>query len=71
MGGLGDREGLEFLDIAEGLREDGKEDRDALRLADALPLEIVVATVSVVAVVPLVVGLCCMAALVSFVARYI
>jgi hypothetical protein len=61
MGGLGDLDGLECRDMADGEREEGNEERDVLRFAGtlALPLELVV---SVVPVVPLVVGRC-MAAL--------
>jgi hypothetical protein len=59
MGGFGDLDGLECLDIADGDREEGKEERDVRRL-EALPLELPV--VSVVAVVPLVVGRCCIMA---------
>lgn len=70
MGGLGDREGLECLDIAEGLRDEGNDEREALRFAATLPLELMVVIVSVVPVVPLVVGLC-IAALVAFDTRYI
>lgn len=55
MGGLGDLDGLECLDIADGDREEGKDDRDVRRLG-ALPLELPV--VSAVPVVPLVVGRC-------------
>ena len=42
MGGLGDLDGLEFRDIADGDREEGKELREVLRLAGALllPLEL-------------------------------
>lgn len=42
MGGLGDLDGLEFLDMAEGEREDGKEDREVRRLllANGLPFEV-------------------------------
>jgi hypothetical protein len=71
MGGWGDREGRECLDIAEGLREAGKEEREALRFAEALPLEAAVALVSVVPIVPLVVGRCSIFALVLFDVRYI
>jgi hypothetical protein len=61
MGGLGDLDGLECRDMADGEREEGNEERDVLRFAGtlALPLELVV---SVVPVVPFVVGRC-MAAL--------
>ena len=62
MGGLGDLDGLECRDIADGDREEGKEEREVRRLG-ALPLELVV--VSVVPVVPRVVGRCIVAALVS------
>ena len=55
MGGLGDLDGLECRDIADGDREEGKEEREVRRLG-ALPLELVV--VSVVPVVPRVVGRC-------------
>lgn len=65
MGGLGDREGRECLDIAEGLREEGNEEREALRFAAVLPLEFMVVIVSVVPVAPRVTGLC-IAALVAF-----
>jgi hypothetical protein len=66
MGGLGDLDGLlECLDIAEGDLEGGKEDRDVRRFAGALPLEL---QVSVVAVVPLVVGRCWTACIACFVA---
>jgi hypothetical protein len=59
IGGFGDLEGLERLDIVEGDREDGKDERDVLRFAIVLPLEFhVAAAVSVVEVVPLVVGRC-------------
>jgi hypothetical protein len=49
-GGLGLRDGLEFLDMIEGEREEGKEDREVRRLGPMLPLNesVVVATVSVV-----------------------
>lgn len=57
MGGLGDLEGLECRDIADGDREEGKEEREVRRLG-ALPLELVV---SVVPVVPRVVGRCIVA----------
>lgn len=58
IGGLGDLDGLECRDIADGDREEGNEERDVRRLgAAALPLELPV--VSVVPVVPLVVGRCC------------
>jgi hypothetical protein len=67
---LGDLDGLECRLIAEGEREEGNEDSEVLRFAGALPLELQVAVVSVVPVVPLVVGRC-MAALVAFVLRYI
>jgi hypothetical protein len=70
IGGLGDLDGLECRLIAEGEREEGNEDNEVLRFAGALPLELQVAVVSVVPVVPLVVGRC-MAALVAFVLRYI
>jgi len=70
IGGLGDLDGLECRLIAEGEREEGNEDSEVLRFAGALPLELQVAVVSVVPVVPLVVGRC-MAALVAFVLRYI
>jgi len=66
MGGLGDLDGLlECLDIAEGDLDEGKEDREVRRLAGALPLEL---QVSVVPVVPLVVGPCWTACIASFVA---
>jgi len=58
MGGLGDLDGrLECRDMADGDREEGNDERDVLRFAGtlALPLELVV---SVVPVVPLVVGRC-------------
>ena len=58
MGGLGDLDGLECRDIADGDREEGKEEREVRRLG-ALPLELVV--VSVVPVVPRVVGRCIVA----------
>ena len=61
MGGLGLLEGLEFRDIADGDREEGKDERDVLRLftvAFVLPFEVEVAVVSVVPFVPLVVGRC-------------
>jgi hypothetical protein len=61
IGGLGLLDGLEFRDIADGDREDGKDDRDVLRLLTAafvLPLELEVAVVSVVPVGPLVLGRC-------------
>lgn len=62
MGGLGDLDGLECRDIADGDREEGKEEREVRRLG-ALPLELaVVVVVSAVPVVPLVVGRCIMAA---------
>jgi len=68
MGGFGDLDGLECLDIAEGLREDGKDESDVLRLGATLPLELhAVAVVSAVPVVPLVVGRVCMASRASFV----
>lgn len=55
MGGLGDLDGLlECRDIADGDLEEGNEDRD-WRFAGALPFEL---QVSVVPVVPLVVGRC-------------
>ena len=61
MGGLGDLDGLECRDIADGDREEGNEERDVRRLGvGALPLELPV--VSVVPVVPLVVGRCCIIA---------
>jgi hypothetical protein len=66
MGGFGDLEGLECRDIAEGDREDGKEESEVRRLAAALPLELEVAAVSVVPIVPRVVGRC-IAAFVAFV----
>jgi hypothetical protein len=59
IGGLGDLDGLECRDIADGDREEGKEEREVRRLG-ALPLEL--AVVSVVPVVPLVVGRCIVAA---------
>ena len=65
IGGLGDLEGRECRDIVEGDREDGNDERDVLRLGAALPLELQVAAVSVVPIVPLVVGRC-MAAFVAF-----
>lgn len=71
-GGFGDLEGLEFLDIIEGEREDGKDDREVRRFRGALLLVLVeAAAVSVVEVVPLVVGRCISASLafVSFVFR--
>jgi hypothetical protein len=73
IGGFGERDGLECLDIVEGLREDGKEDKEALRLAAAaaVPLELDVAVVSVVAMAPLAVGRCCIAALVALIFLYI
>ena len=63
IGGLGDLDGLECRDMADGEREEGNEEREVLRFAGTpmLPLELVV---SVVPVVPLVVGRC-MAALVA------
>ena len=65
MGGLGDLDGLlECLDIADGDLEEGKEDRDWW-FAGALPLEL---QVSVVPVVPLVVGRCWTACIACFVA---
>lgn len=70
MGGLGDREGrLECLDIVEGDLDEGKDEREVLRLAVALPLELQVATVSEVPIVPLVVGRCivCMACFVALI----
>jgi len=66
IGGFGDLDGLEFRDMAEGDREDGNEEREVLRFGAALPLELQVAAVSVVPVVPLVAGRCCIAALVPF-----
>ena len=63
MGGFGDLDGLECRDIADGDREEGKDERDVRRLGvGALPLELPVVVVSVVPVVPLVVGRCCMIA---------
>lgn len=59
-GGLGDLEGLlEWRDIVEGDLEDGNDESDVRRLRGAaLPLELEVPVVSVVPVVPLVVGRC-------------
>jgi hypothetical protein len=66
MGGLGDLDGLlECRDIAEGDLEEGKDDSDVRRFAGALPLEL---QVSVVPVVPLVVGRCWRACIACFVA---
>ena len=65
MGGLGLLEGRECRDIAEGDLDEGKEERDVLRLTPALELEKVV--VSVVPMVPRVVGRPCIATLVAFV----
>jgi hypothetical protein len=65
MGGLGDFDGLECRDIAEGDREEGNEEREVRRLG-ALPLELPV--VSVVPVVPLVVGRCIIAGAAALVA---
>lgn len=49
MGGFGDRDGLECLDMAEGDREDGKDDNDVRRFVGAVPLVFhVAAAVSVV-----------------------
>ena len=72
IGGLGLLDGLGCLvDIAEGERLEGKDDREVLRLTPAEPLEIVVVRVSVVSTAPLVVGRCmAMAILVSFVLWY-
>jgi hypothetical protein len=57
---LGLLEGFECFDITEGDREEGKEEREVLRLTPVLPLELaLVATVSVVPDVPLVVGRGC------------
>ncbi len=61
IGGFGDLDGLECRDIADGEREEGNEEREVLRFAGALPLELQVAVVSVVPVVPLVVGRCIVA----------
>jgi hypothetical protein len=58
IGGFGDRDGLECRDMAEGDLEDGNEDKEVLRFGATLPLELRVPAVSVVAVVPLVVGRC-------------
>ena len=61
IGGLGDLEGLECLDMALGDLQDGKEDSEVLRApppAPMLPLESLVAVVPDVPVVPLVVGRC-------------
>lgn len=82
MGGFGDRDGREFLDIAEGDRDDGKEDKEALRLllpGNEVPFEVLekvfesgaAVEVSVVEIVPRVVGRCISAIflLVSFVVR--
>ena len=69
IGGLGLLDGLECLDIVEGDREEGKDEREVRRFAPMLPLEVVtVATVSVVPEVPLVVGRCCIALIATFVA---
>ena len=65
-GGLGDLDGLECRDIAEGDREEGNDDRDVLWFAGVLPLELQVAVDSVVPVVPLVVGRCIAALVVAF-----
>lgn len=58
IGGFGDLDGLEVLDIIEGLLEDGKEDREALRLTAAAPFEVRV-SLRAGAFVPLVVGRWC------------
>jgi len=66
IGGLGDLDGLlECRDMAEGDLEEGKDDSDVRRLAGALPLEL---QVSLVPVVPLVVGRCWTACIACFVA---
>lgn len=68
IGGFGLLDGLEFRDIVDGDLEEGKEDKDVLRLlAMALPLELeaVAVAVSAVPMVPLVVGRC-MATFVAF-----
>ena len=72
IGGFGLLEGLGCLvDIAEGERLEGKDEREVLRLRPAEPLEIVVVRVSVASTAPLVVGRCmAMAILVSFVLWY-
>jgi hypothetical protein len=58
IGGLGLLEGLECLDISEADLDEGKEDRDVLVFAPPLPLEMddVAGVISVVPLVPLVVG---------------
>lgn len=52
IGGLGDLEGLEWRDIADGDREEGNEERDVRRFDRTLmfPLELWEAMVSVVVV---------------------
>lgn len=66
VGGLGDLDGLlECPDIAEGDLEEGKEDSEVRRFTGALPLEL---KVSMVPVVPLVLGRCWMACIACFVA---
>jgi len=84
MGGLGDRDGRYSRDMADGEREEGKEDSEVRRLlllGNGLPLEVfeivfdsgaaVENEVSVVEIVPRVVGRCISASffLVSFVVR--
>jgi hypothetical protein len=60
IGGFGLLDGLECLDMAEGDREEGKDDREVLRLLiPELPFEmVVVTTVSDVPEFPLVLGRC-------------
>jgi len=67
MGGLGDLEGLERLDIVEGDREDGNDEREVRRFVDASCVTFVfqvevekdgAGADSVVEVVPLVGGRC-------------
>jgi hypothetical protein len=68
MGGFGLLEGLECLDMVEGDREEGKDEREVRRLAPMLPLELALfATVSVVPDVLLVVGRCCIFLIATFV----
>lgn len=87
MGGLGDLEGLEFLDMSEGEREDGKEDREVRRLllANGLPFEVLekvlergaevllamAVEVSLAVVVPRVEGRCCISAIFFLVSRVV
>lgn len=59
IGGLGDREGLEFLDIAEveTRREEGKDDKEDLRAA-ALRWAVDMVAVTVSETIPLAGGRC-------------